>query len=270
MKSGLRLTVLALACGATLTLATTEALAFRGFARTGLRPMPMPHGGFQGGFHGAAPNFQGPHNFQPHFQPGEVSNLGPRLQGLGPQSLPGGHGPVMNAPHGNPLAGGIEHNGQVQRGPGPVRQGGGSDPRNGGPNQHGGGPNQHGDPDHNAGGPPNQHGGGHDHNGDGGDHHDDHHHDDHHDDHHHDDDHHHHHDDYYYGYSSGWYVDPFAAGVVAGAATAAVIGSMVTTLPAQCTTVIVNGLTYQQCGPTWYQPVYVGPTVQYQVIVSPR
>ncbi|WP_233236844.1 hypothetical protein [Bordetella sp. LUAb4] len=258
MNSRLRPTLLVLACGATLALATPQAQAFRGFAPTGLRPMAMPHGGFQGGFHGNAPNFHGVQNFQPHFQPGQVGNLGPRMQGAGPQNLPWGHGPVVNAPHGNPLAGGIDHNGQVQRGPGPVRQGGGPDPRNGGPNVHGNGPNQHG--------------GNHDHNGnhgDGGDHHDDHHHDDHHDDHHHDDDH-HHHDDYYYGYSSGWYVDPFAAGVVAGAATAAVIGSMVNTLPAQCTTVIVNGLTYQQCGPTWYQPVYVGPTVQYQVIVSPR
>jgi hypothetical protein len=52
------------------------------------------------------------------------------------------------------------------------------------------------------------------------------------------------------------------------AVTAAVIGSMTTTLPPACTVVLVNGLSYQQCGSTWYQPQYVGSSVQY-VVVAP-
>jgi outer membrane usher protein FimD/PapC len=52
------------------------------------------------------------------------------------------------------------------------------------------------------------------------------------------------------------------------AVTAAVIGSMTPTLPPACTVVIANGITYQQCGSTWYQPQYVGSSVQY-VVVAP-
>jgi len=52
------------------------------------------------------------------------------------------------------------------------------------------------------------------------------------------------------------------------AVTAAIVGSVTTSLPPACTIVIVNGLTYQQCGSTWYQPQYVGSSVQY-VVVAP-
>ena len=62
-----------------------------------------------------------------------------------------------------------------------------------------------------------------------------------------------------------------AAAVTATAAmTAAVVGSVVRTLPPSCSTVIVNNVAYQQCGPTWYAPQYVGTEVQYVVINPPR
>ncbi len=53
----------------------------------------------------------------------------------------------------------------------------------------------------------------------------------------------------------GWdndYHPVAAAAVVAG--TAAVIGSMVRTPPANCVPVNYGGMVYQQCGATWYQP----------------
>ncbi len=66
---------------------------------------------------------------------------------------------------------------------------------------------------------------------------------------------------------------PIARGVAIGTAaavTAAVIGSIVYSLPPSCTRVIVNGVTYQQCGSTWYQPQIVGGTTQYIVINAPQ
>jgi hypothetical protein len=64
---------------------------------------------------------------------------------------------------------------------------------------------------------------------------------------------------------------PIGTAVAIGATvavTAAIVGSVTTTLPPACTIVIVNGLSYQQCGSTWYQPQYVGSSVQY-VVVAP-
>ncbi len=66
---------------------------------------------------------------------------------------------------------------------------------------------------------------------------------------------------------------PIARGVAIGTAaavTAAVIGSIVYSLPPSCTRVIVNGVTYQQCGTTWYQPQVVGGNTQYIVINAPQ
>lgn len=75
----------------------------------------------------------------------------------------------------------------------------------------------------------------------------------------------HHHDD-------DW-DHPVARGVAIGAAaavTAAVIGSIVYSLPPSCATVVVNGLAYQQCGSTWYQPQYAGSQVTYVVVNPPN
>jgi hypothetical protein len=66
---------------------------------------------------------------------------------------------------------------------------------------------------------------------------------------------------------------PIATGMAIGATaaiTSAVIGSMVTTLPPACTTTVINGIGYSNCGGTWYQPQYVGTSVQYVVVTQPR
>ena len=54
------------------------------------------------------------------------------------------------------------------------------------------------------------------------------------------------------------------------AVTAAIAGSVTPTLPPACNVVIVNGVTYQQCGSTWYQPQYVGSSVPYVVVAPMR
>ncbi len=52
-------------------------------------------------------------------------------------------------------------------------------------------------------------------------------------------------------------------------ATAIVVGSIVNTLPPSCSTVIVNGYAYQQCGNTWYQPQMSGSSTTYIVVNNP-
>ena len=62
-----------------------------------------------------------------------------------------------------------------------------------------------------------------------------------------------------------------AAAVTATAVvTAAVVGSVVHTIPPSCVPVQVGNMIYQQCGTTWYQPQYAGSSVQYVVITPPR
>ena len=70
---------------------------------------------------------------------------------------------------------------------------------------------------------------------------------------------------------------PIAAGAVAGvaagaaaAATTAALGTTVAVLPPECSTVVVGGIGYSQCGSTWYQPYYSGTTVQYSVVSPPQ
>jgi hypothetical protein len=69
----------------------------------------------------------------------------------------------------------------------------------------------------------------------------------------------------------GWDNDyhPVATAAVV-TATAAVVGSMVNSVPANCVPVTHNNVVYQQCGSTWYQPQYVGTQVQYEVVNPPR
>lgn len=68
-----------------------------------------------------------------------------------------------------------------------------------------------------------------------------------------------------------WY-HPWATAAVIGAttATAVAIGTAVASVPATCVPLMVNGVSYQQCGSTWYQPQYAGTQVQYVVVVAPR
>jgi len=74
-----------------------------------------------------------------------------------------------------------------------------------------------------------------------------------------------------YGYGCCYHPVATAAALTATAmVTAAVIGSMVNTLPPSCTAVFINGITYQQCGGAWYQPQFSGPSVTYVVINPPR
>ena len=60
-----------------------------------------------------------------------------------------------------------------------------------------------------------------------------------------------------------------AAVTTAAVVTAAVIGSTVNTVPPGCSTTIINGMAYQQCGSTWYQPQYQGSNVTYIVVNHP-
>ncbi len=76
----------------------------------------------------------------------------------------------------------------------------------------------------------------------------------------------------YYGYGGCCYHPVATAAAVTSAAivTAAVVGSMVNTLPPSCSTVVINGFAYQQCGNTWYQPQFSGTTTTYIVVNQPR
>ncbi len=60
------------------------------------------------------------------------------------------------------------------------------------------------------------------------------------------------------------------AAFVAGAAVATLaIGTWVNTLPAGCTTVVTAGVTYRNCGGTYYQRSYQGADVVYVVVEAP-
>ena len=79
------------------------------------------------------------------------------------------------------------------------------------------------------------------------------------------------------GYHGGGYYHDHDDGIGVGGAIAIgvagmAIGSMITAaaLPPSCSTVSVNGITYQQCGSTWYQPQYSGSQVNYIVVNPPR
>jgi hypothetical protein len=84
------------------------------------------------------------------------------------------------------------------------------------------------------------------------------------------------HGGYYGGYYGGCCYHDYhpvatAAAVTATAmVTAAVVGSIVHTLPPSCTSVIVNGFAYQHCGSTWYQPQISGGSTTYVVVNAPR
>jgi hypothetical protein len=78
----------------------------------------------------------------------------------------------------------------------------------------------------------------------------------------------------YYGggccYNSYHPVATAAAVTATAMVPAAVVGSIVNTVPSGCSTVIVNGFAYQQCGSTWYQPQISGSSTTYIVVNPPR
>ncbi len=57
--------------------------------------------------------------------------------------------------------------------------------------------------------------------------------------------------------------------VAATAIAAIAIGAMVATLSGGCSSIRVGGISYQQCGNNYYQPQYVGTTVNYIVVTNP-
>lgn len=70
-----------------------------------------------------------------------------------------------------------------------------------------------------------------------------------------------------YGYGYGYGYHPVArAG--AAVATAAVVGSVVASLPGSCYATNIGGVVYQRCGSAYYQPRYYGSSVSY-VVVNP-
>jgi hypothetical protein len=73
-----------------------------------------------------------------------------------------------------------------------------------------------------------------------------------------------------YGYGCCYQPGIGAAVAATAVATAAVIGTIVNGLPPSCTMVAINGISYQQCGSTWYQPRFSGSSVTYVVIAPPR
>jgi hypothetical protein len=47
------------------------------------------------------------------------------------------------------------------------------------------------------------------------------------------------------------------------------VGSVVSILPDDCVTTVVNGRVYRQCGSVWYQRQYTGSKVTYVVVPAP-
>jgi hypothetical protein len=77
---------------------------------------------------------------------------------------------------------------------------------------------------------------------------------------------------YGYGHGYGYNYHPAARAAAVGTAavaTAAVVGSVVSTLPPSCVATNVGGVVYQQCGSSWYMPRYYGSSVQYVVVNPP-
>jgi hypothetical protein len=72
------------------------------------------------------------------------------------------------------------------------------------------------------------------------------------------------------GWNDNYHPVATAAAVTATVAvTAAVVGSVVRSVPPNCSPYTYNGMVYQQCGSSWYQPQYVGNDVQYVVVNPP-
>jgi len=85
------------------------------------------------------------------------------------------------------------------------------------------------------------------------------------------------HVDVHNDYHGGGYYHDHDDGIGVGGAIAIgvagmMVGSMITAaaLPPSCSSVFVNGISYQQCGSTWYQPQYSGTQVNYIVVNPPR
>jgi hypothetical protein len=61
-----------------------------------------------------------------------------------------------------------------------------------------------------------------------------------------------------------------AAAWTAATATAIAVGTVVATVPPECTNVVVSGITYKDCSGRWFAPRYDGHTVVYVAVADPR
>jgi hypothetical protein len=81
--------------------------------------------------------------------------------------------------------------------------------------------------------------------------------------------HHHHHNDDHYHYHDHWDDWDYWGGYAAGVATAAVVGSIVYSLPRGCRKFVSGGVTYWECGGVYYRAEYRGSDVTYVVVDRP-
>jgi hypothetical protein len=88
------------------------------------------------------------------------------------------------------------------------------------------------------------------------------------------------------GWGSGWGCCAYGWGAAAAGAAAGYwaaeawddddiyyggsVGNVTYVLPSECSVQVVNGITYQQCGSTWYEPQFVGDQVSYIVVSPPQ
>ncbi len=82
-------------------------------------------------------------------------------------------------------------------------------------------------------------------------------------------------DDHNHYYNDPWDDDDdFAMGVVVGAGVGAAAASAsttyVTSLPCKTSSVVVNGVSYYNCSPYWYQRSHAGGQVTYVVVPAPQ
>lgn len=77
--------------------------------------------------------------------------------------------------------------------------------------------------------------------------------------------------DWGWGGDGAWGAAAVGAAVGAAAASSASSepGTVIYSLPPSCTPVVVDGVTYQNCGGTYYQPAYQGSSVVYQTVPAP-
>ncbi len=66
-----------------------------------------------------------------------------------------------------------------------------------------------------------------------------------------------------------WGYGGVGVGAAVAVGTAVAVGAVVSTLPSNCTTIVADGVTYQNCGGTYYVPSYDGPNVVYEVVSPP-
>jgi hypothetical protein len=74
----------------------------------------------------------------------------------------------------------------------------------------------------------------------------------------------------YYGFSGrGAETEPSEIAPTEVVASSPAVGSLVTILPDDCVTTVVNGHVYRQCGSVWYQRLDTGSKVTYVVVPAP-